>query len=177
MRRLIVSLLLSAWYTLPAHAFALGQTETEILARYGQPTRQEERPTFKRLVYVRSFGQVVVLLGPDGKTEAILQLDSNYGRDYPQVGQFLGQQQPSLSLTDKAKTRSIELFQQLSERGFEAWIYKRRTPREILVFGDLLAVPYRRDEARELLLEYGQHLLDDPKIQKLLEPAYKVEGT
>jgi hypothetical protein len=166
MLRHIISFCL-LWGTLPVQAFELGQTEAQVLSRYGPPNRRQASPEFRSLVYVRPFGQVIVLLGADSKTEAILQIDSGYGKDYPELVQFLSQQQPSTRL--KNDTYAVDLFQQLSTRGFEAWLYKRKDNRTLYVLGDLLAVSYRRDEASSFLLEYGKRLLTDPKIQPLLK--------
>ncbi|WP_287129504.1 hypothetical protein [Candidatus Cyanaurora vandensis] len=160
MLRLIISLVFAL--ALPVQAFELGQTETAIRKRYGAPTASRTLP-WRSLVYERSFGRVVLLVGTDGRVEAVLQFDNGYGKDYPQVGRFLKEQEPSFSYTDAKKTRSIELFQQISPRGFEAWLFKKQR-NQVWVFGDLLALPYRRDEAREFLVEYARRLLADPKL-------------
>ncbi len=159
--------------TTAVHAFELGETEAQLVQRYGKPTLSKDETTFKTLVYVRSFGRVVILLGKEAKTEAVLQFDNSYGRDYPQLGQFLLNQEPAFSLTDQPKTHSVEIYQQLSGRGFEAWLYKKQNNHMIWVFGDLVCVPYRRDEARSILSEYGRQLLTDSTVQKLLTPVYQ----
>lgn len=169
MLRPIVSLGLWLSLVVPVGAFSLGQTAQEVRNRYGAPTRLE-RNTW---IYERPVGRVVLLMGVDQRIEGLLQFDPGLGRDYPQVGQFLASQTPALSFTDAKKTHSIELFQQLSPRGYEAWLFKKQT-RNLWVFGDAQAVPTRRDEAREILAEYAKRVLNDPKHQPKLIPVLPV---
>ncbi len=171
MRWLIASFLIGCSLSLPVQAFKLGQTANQVIQRYGEPTSRQKDAVFTIFTYVRPFGQVIVLLGPDQKTEAVLQVDPNYGKEYPQLGIFLSQQTPALSLTDPQKAYSVELYQQLSPQGFEAWLYKKQLNGQVLVFGDLLALPYRRETAGLFLIEYGRRILQDPQIQLLLAPA------